>query len=319
MLASLSHPHVIKYIEHFEDDTSLYIVTEYLPGGELFERIVQRQYYSEQDVRAVMKTLLETIKYCHDRGVVHRDIKPENILLQNPEDDASVKLADFGFAKKVDESSFSMLQTACGTPGYVAPEILGSKEAPYDKRVDVWSLGIVAYILLCGYPPFREKTQKALFARIRKAQYEFDSPWWDPVSDAAKDFVRKMIVVNPDERATLEDLLQHEFLQSSLSIGDLTDNLNQLRDWNAKRKIDLLKNTWSAVTAFKSFGKQRSSRRDFASDANAADDRTTSAVDEGQEKLPAPPPSPGQQQPVELGGNLDPIFEQNAHNELSLA
>jgi len=247
ILASIDHPHVIKYVEHFENSEYLFIVTEYMPGGELFERVVEREFYNEKDVRTVMTILLQTIKYCHDRGIVHRDIKPENILLASKMDDSSIKLADFGFAKKVDFNKFTKLQTACGTPGYVAPEILTNET--YDKRVDVWSLGVVAYILLCGYPPFRKGDRKQLFKQIKAAKYEFDSPWWDPVSDQAKDFVSKMLQADPTQRATIAELLVHEFLAGNTD-RDLKSVLGPLKDWNAKRKIGLLRNAWNAVKAF---------------------------------------------------------------------
>jgi len=251
VLASLEHPNVIQYIEHFEDHHKFYIVTEYLAGGELFDRIVQKEYYNENDVRTVMRTLLKTVKYCHDLGIVHRDIKPENILLVDSKDDSSIKLADFGFAKKVDFGGFNSLQTACGTPGYVAPEIITCDT--YDKRVDIWSLGVVAYIMLCGYPPFRSDDRKNLYRMIRNAQYVFDSPWWDTVSDEAKDFVSKMLVANPSERSSIEDLLEHPFIHSTED-RDITPCLKELKSWNAKRKLALLRNTWKAAVRFKIAG-----------------------------------------------------------------
>ncbi len=333
VLASLRHPHVIRYVEHFEDRTSLFLVTEYLPGGELFERIVARDFYSERDVRTVMRTLLETIKYCHDRGVVHRDIKPENILLESRADDAQVKLADFGFAKKLDESSFSLMQTACGTPGYVAPEILstsaqaarqaalareaqavgGSPPAPapmplgYDKRVDIWSLGVVCFIMLCGYPPFREKDRAKLFRRIKTADYVFDSPWWDPVSPVAKDFVARMLQADPDARASVEELLAHEFMVGT-SDRDISASLPPMRDWNAKRKVDLLKNTWRATVAFKSqktgrrlFGRKSTGQRgDSAADRPRASTAASAASAPPENNDPRQAPSAAAPEAVQL-------------------
>ncbi|GBG34622.1 Protein kinase, putative [Hondaea fermentalgiana] len=251
ILASLRHPNVITYIEHFEDAEKLYIVTEFAEGGELFERVVEREFYAEADVRTIMIKLLKTVAFCHERGVVHRDIKPENILLASKEDDAEIRLADFGFAKQIEEDSFTNLQTACGTPGYVAPEVISRK--PYDASCDVWSLGVVAYILLCGYPPFRGTDRRALFHKIRNADYEFDSPWWDPVSDDAKNFVARMLVADPGSRAKIPDLLKDPFLVSEEHV-DISASLAPMREWNAKRKVALLRNTWQAMLRFKVFG-----------------------------------------------------------------
>lgn len=156
-----------------------------------------QSYYSEREARDLVKLLLEAIKYCHDSDIVHRDLKPENLLLTSKDDDASIKLADFGFAKKI-EFNGEGLVTACGTPGYVAPEILEGQA--YGKGVDIWSIGVITYILLCGYPPFHDDNHNALFKKIKKGKFQFDSPYWDHVSDDAKDLISKMLVVNPAER-----------------------------------------------------------------------------------------------------------------------
>jgi len=259
ILAKLNHPNVITYIEHFEDAERLYIVTEFAEGGELFERVVQREYYEEADVRKIMRKLLKTVQFCHENGIVHRDIKPENILLASKTDDDEIRLADFGFAREFVEENFSNMQTACGTPGYVAPEVISQK--PYDRACDVWSLGVVAYILLCGYPPFRGTDRRALFHKIRHANYEFDSPWWDPVSKDAKDFVSKMLVADPQKRSTIPDLLGHPFLASSMHV-DLSSSLEPMREWNAKRKVTLLRNAVQAMIRFKAFGTSRKSLSD---------------------------------------------------------
>lgn len=124
-------------------------------------------------------------------------MKPENLLLTSKEDDASIKLADFGFAKKLDFAEGG-LNTACGTPGYVAPEILQGKK--YGKGVDIWSIGVITYILLCGYPPFHDDNHNALFRKIKRGKYQFDSPYWDGVSDEAKDIINLMLIVDPDQR-----------------------------------------------------------------------------------------------------------------------
>lgn len=171
-----------------------------MEGGELFDRIVDKSYYTEREARDLVLLLLEAIKYCHSYGIVHRDLKPENVLLSSKDDNASIKLADFGFAKKLDLDSEN-LTTACGTPGYVAPEIL--KGSSYGKTVDIWSIGVITFILLCGYPPFHHDNHNALFRLIKAGKFEFSSPYWDHISDEAKDLINQMLVVDPAKRYIL--------------------------------------------------------------------------------------------------------------------
>ena len=150
-----------------------------------------------------MQTLLGAIAYCHDHDVVHRDLKPENLLLTSREDACDVKIADFGFAKYVGQNASDGLATACGTPTYVAPEILNG--FTYGKPVDVWSIGVITYVLLAGYPPFINESNSQLFKMIKRGDIEFDSPYWDDVSTDAKRFIRRMIEVNPTKRATARE------------------------------------------------------------------------------------------------------------------
>ena len=174
LLKSLRHPNIITLHEHFEDDAHYYLVTEKCAGGEIFDRIVEREFYSELKARNVARALLQAIEYCHDQGVCHRDLKPENLLLTSREDDESFKIADFGFGKRSvglasrgDHNNAYGLSTQCGTPGYIAPEILEGQR--YGKGVDIWSAGIITYILLCGYPPFHDDDLKQLFRKFARA------------------------------------------------------------------------------------------------------------------------------------------------------
>src|SRR5690606_37229524 len=152
-----------------------YLVLELMSGGELFAKIVQKEFYAEGDAQKVVKTIAEVLAYCHSLDSAHRDLKPENVLLKDSSPDAQVKIADFGFARHVNDGCV----TACGTPGYVAPAVISGKI--YDSQCDNWSLGVLTYILLCGYPPFYAKNRQDLFKSIRKANYKFDSPYWDIV------------------------------------------------------------------------------------------------------------------------------------------
>jgi calcium/calmodulin-dependent protein kinase I len=148
------------------------------------------------------------MKYCHDKGIAHRDLKPENLLLTTTTDDAIVKIADFGFAIK--GAAKSSLQTQCGTPGYVAPEILNNK--PYGKAVDMWSIGVITYILLGGYPPFHDENQKNLFKKIKKGEFEFHEEYWGAVSDEAKDLIRGLLRVDSETRLTVDQVLSHAWV-----------------------------------------------------------------------------------------------------------
>ena len=169
ILKEMKHVHIIRLFDFFTEPSTYYLVMERMRGGELFDRIVAKAYYNEKEARDTCKIVLDAVGHCHRHHVAHRDLKPENLLLLSESDDSTVKIADFGFAKKVYEKN--SLTTQCGTPGYVAPEIL--EGTPYDERADMWSVGVILYILLGGYPPFIESTQRDLFRKIRKGEYEF--------------------------------------------------------------------------------------------------------------------------------------------------
>lgn len=234
ILLEMNHPNIMRLVEVMEDSKHHYLVTELLDGGELFDRIVEKALYSEREARDVVKILLEVMVYCHERNVVHRDLKPENLLLTSKNNDSNIKIADFGFAKKV--GVVEDLSTACGTPGYVAPEILNGKA--YGKGVDIWSIGVITYILLCGYPPFHHDNQPRLFQMIKAGEYEFDEQYWDEVSEEAKDLIRRMLTVDSKQRATAQELLQHPWVVGDeVSDAPLTSAVTELKKMLAKRKF----------------------------------------------------------------------------------
>ncbi|ETV67169.1 CAMK protein kinase [Aphanomyces astaci] len=233
ILKQLSHPNIMSLHDVIEEPNVTYLVTEYIAGGELFDRIVEKTFYSENEARELVRILLGAIKYCHDHNVVHRDLKPENLLLTSADDDASIKLADFGFAK---QQSIDGLTTACGTPGYVAPEII--KGEPYGKSVDIWSVGVITYILLCGYPPFHDDNPTRLFAAIKTGSYKFESPYWDDVSADAKAFIGCMLKVHASSRATADELLKHAWMVNmDVSTAPLGTVLEELKKYNHRRKF----------------------------------------------------------------------------------
>lgn len=236
ILKEINHPNIIKLYDVFYEPEKIYLITELMSGGELFDRIVQKEYYNEQEARDVCRNLFAALNYCHERKVAHRDLKPENLLLTSREDDNNLKLADFGFAKKCPSSHCCLTQ--CGTPGYVAPEILNG--IPYGTKADMWSIGVILYILMAGYPPFNGNNQRELFRLIKKGRYEFHRQYWSNISGEAKDLVSKLLVVNPSNRFTSSEALQSEWMNKTsraLVSRDLGPNLAQFKKFNAKRKM----------------------------------------------------------------------------------
>jgi len=251
ILKEMKHVHIIRLYDFFEEPSTYYLVMERMRGGELFDRIVAKAYYNEKEARDTCKIVLEAVRYCHDNHIAHRDLKPENLLLLSETDDSAVKIADFGFAKRVYEHN--SLTTQCGTPGYVAPEIL--EGTPYDERADMWSVGVILYILLGGYPPFIESTQRDLFRKIRKGEYEFHEEYWGTVSQEAKDLISSLLTVDAGTRLTAEDALDNQWIMgddAQLAKRDLGANLEKFRNFNAKRKFRAAVSTIIAINKFNS-------------------------------------------------------------------
>ncbi|KND01960.1 CAMK/CAMK1 protein kinase [Spizellomyces punctatus DAOM BR117] len=208
ILQQVRHENIIQLYEMYENESKICLVMELVTGGELFDDIVKRGKYTEVDCARIVHKVLLAIDYLHSLGIVHRDLKPENLLLSDKSKRPKIMISDFGLSKIFNDEE--VMKTACGTPGYVAPEVL--RRQGYGKEVDLWSLGVITYILLCGYPPFYDQNNVELFKLIMAGQYRFDHPWWEPVSDVAKDFIRKLLVLNPRERATAAQALQHPFI-----------------------------------------------------------------------------------------------------------
>lgn len=210
ILCDLTHENVIFMKEYFEENNKVYLITELLMGGELLDAVLSRGSYNEADARVCFKQFLQGIEYLHSKGIAHRDLKLENLLLQSPSDITKVKIADFGLAKKARENA---MDTICGTPQYVAPEVIqGTPGLIYSPAVDLWSAGVVLFILLGGYPPFFDESEPALFEKIRRGNYSFDDPLWENISAMAKDLIRKLLVLDPAHRLTATTALQHEWL-----------------------------------------------------------------------------------------------------------
>jgi calcium/calmodulin-dependent protein kinase I len=235
LMQTLDHDGIVKMKECFDTPKVLYMVLQPMVGGELFDRIVEKEKYTEGEARDVVKRVTEAIEYCHQQGVVHRDLKPENLLLSSPDDDATVKVADFGLAKMLTKDT--QMSTACGTPGYVAPEILEGKE--YDQSVDMWSIGVIMYILLCGFPPFYDENNAALFETIKKGSYDYPAPYWDNVSVEAKELIDNLLQVEPSNRFTAAAVLDHPWIASHDTYHDnsLTGVGTELKRFNARQKF----------------------------------------------------------------------------------
>ncbi|KAF2265581.1 Pkinase-domain-containing protein [Lojkania enalia] len=228
VLMGVSHPALLCLKDTFDEDDGVYLVLELASEGELFNWIVMKQKLTEAEARKVFIQLFQGVKYLHERGIVHRDIKPENILLTDK--DLHVKLADFGLAKIIGEESFTT--TLCGTPSYVAPEILeSSNHRRYTRAVDIWSLGVVLYICLCGFPPFSDELYSpenpyTLSQQIKMGRFDYPSPYWDSVGDPALDLIDRMLTVDVDQRITVEQCLEHPWVtQQELNLNDSTDGL----------------------------------------------------------------------------------------------
>ncbi|XP_061591160.1 calcium/calmodulin-dependent protein kinase IGb [Cololabis saira] len=207
VMRRIKHDNIVGMEDFYESQTHYYLIMQLVSGGELFDRILDRGMYSEKDASRVIQQVLQAVNYLHQNGVVHRDLKPENILYYSQDEDSKIMISDFGLSKMAESG---IMSTACGTPGYVAPEVLAQK--PYSKTVDCWSIGVITYILLCGYPPFYEESETRLFSKIMKAQYEFDSPFWDDISESAKDFIRNMMQKNSNMRYTTDQALRHPWI-----------------------------------------------------------------------------------------------------------
>lgn len=235
VLLRLSHPNIIKLKEIFETPAEISLVLELVTGGELFDRIVEKGYYSERDAADAVKQILEAVAYLHENGIVHRDLKPENLLYATPAPDAPLKIADFGLSKIVEHQV--LMKTVCGTPGYCAPEIL--RGCAYGPEVDMWSVGVITYILLCGFEPFYdERGDQFMFRRILNCEYYFISPWWDEVSLNAKDLVKKLIVLDPKKRLTTFQALQHPWVTGkAANFVHMDTAQKKLQEFNARRKL----------------------------------------------------------------------------------
>ncbi|XP_028431833.1 calcium/calmodulin-dependent protein kinase IGa [Perca flavescens] len=234
ILRRIKHENVVGLEDFYESRTHYYLVMQLVSGGELFDRILDKGVYTEKDASTVIQQVLQAVSYLHKNSIVHRDLKPENLLYYNTDENAKIMVSDFGLSKTVEHG---VMSTACGTPGYVAPEVLAQK--PYSKAVDCWSIGVITYILLCGYPPFFEKNETRLFSKIMRAEYAFHSPFWDDISESAKDFIRNMMEKNPTKRFLTEQALRHPWIA-----GNAAKDLDIYQSVSEQMERNFAKSKW---------------------------------------------------------------------------
>jgi hypothetical protein len=222
ILRSLDHPHITKlydvYHDHRPPQTNMmYLVLEYITGGELFDRILTKSCYTEEEARDTTRILITAIAYLHSQNIVHRDLKPENLLMLNPNDDSAITITDFGFA--IDCHGRDELSDFCGSPSYIAPEILRGEL--YGRAVDLWSIGVIVYILLSGQMPFGGETEEEQFSQIKRGEYEYPHEAWGTISEGAKSFVSSLLKVDPSDRSDAESALNHPWvcLHTPLSLS----------------------------------------------------------------------------------------------------
>ncbi|XP_038151692.1 calcium/calmodulin-dependent protein kinase type II subunit gamma isoform X16 [Cyprinodon tularosa] len=233
----LKHPNIVRLHESISEEGFHYLVFDLVTGGELFEDIVAREYYSEADASHCINQILESISHIHQRDIVHRDLKPENLLLASKMKGAAVKLADFGLAIEVQGDQQAWFGFA-GTPGYLSPEVL--RKDPYGKPVDIWACGVILYILLVGYPPFWDEDQHKLYQQIKAGAYDFPSPEWDTVTPEAKNLINQMLTINPAKRITADQALKHPWVCQRSTVASMMhrqETVECLRKFNARRKL----------------------------------------------------------------------------------
>ncbi|XP_059373644.1 calcium/calmodulin-dependent protein kinase type II subunit gamma isoform X27 [Carassius carassius] len=233
----LKHPNIVRLHDSISEEGFHYLVFDLVTGGELFEDIVAREFYSEADASHCINQILESVSHIHQHDIVHRDLKPENLLLASKMKGAAVKLADFGLAIEVQGDQQAWFGFA-GTPGYLSPEVL--RKDPYGKPVDIWACGVILYILLVGYPPFWDEDQHKLYQQIKAGAYDFPSPEWDTVTAEAKNLINQMLTINPAKRITADQALKHPWVCQRSTVASMIhrqETVECLRKFNARRKL----------------------------------------------------------------------------------
>ena len=236
IMGMVDHPNIVRVEEYYECNGLVFIVMELMEGGELFDRLVEVEHYTEKQAVEAFRPLVDAIRYCHSMGIVHRDLKPENLLYKTKDEDSLLKVSDFGFSKFLIPKAQEQLFTACGT-------------------LDCWSLGVILYVMLCGYPPFYAEENNELFQLIKNCDYEFHMPYWENISDDAKDLIKKLLVADPKKRLSADEILKHPWITQQ----KYSSNQLQIKtDFIMKRKLRTAINaTWVIQTLQKQIKKNK--------------------------------------------------------------
>ncbi|XP_062411114.1 calcium/calmodulin-dependent protein kinase type II subunit beta isoform X8 [Sardina pilchardus] len=281
----LKHPNIVRLHDSISEEGFHYLLFDLVTGGELFEDIVAREYYSEADASHCIQQILEAVLHCHQMGVVHRDLKPENLLLASKCKNAAVKLADFGLAIEVQGDQQAWFGFA-GTPGYLSPEVL-RKEA-YGKPVDIWACGVILYILLVGYPPFWDEDQHKLYQQIKAGAYDFPSPEWDTVTPEAKNLINQMLTINPTKRISAQEALKHPWVCQRSTVASMMhrqETVECLKKFNARRKLKGAILTTMLVSRNFSVGRQTTAPASVTAAVAAAAGTTAGLVEQAKSLL----------------------------------
>lgn len=287
----IRHENVVQLVEVFDTGKTFYMVLEMCSGGELFDRIEQKDHYSEDEARAVVLQVNAALHHCHEKGVIHRDLKPENLLYSRPAPDENIKLADFGLAYVL--SPDVLVSTACGTPGYIAPEVLNN--IGYGKEVDMWALGVVMFILLSGCPPFFDDSIQSLFKLIRSGIFQFYRPEFDSVSDDAKDMIRRLLSVDKDTRMTSGEVMEHPWMKTAPGHATHLKHFQaNMHSYNVRRKfrgvvhgIQMLRQLGMTHSAGGGEGESKAETAPLKGDANES---TTGPSTAGADAVISPEP-----------------------------
>ncbi|XP_048865459.1 calcium/calmodulin-dependent protein kinase type II subunit gamma isoform X11 [Brienomyrus brachyistius] len=275
----LKHPNIVRLHDSIAEEGFHYLVFDLVTGGELFEDIVAREYYSEADASQCINQILESVSHIHQHDIVHRDLKPENLLLASKMKGAAVKLADFGLAIEVQGDQQAWFGFA-GTPGYLSPEVL--RKDPYGKPVDIWACGVILYILLVGYPPFWDEDQHKLYQQIKAGAYDFPSPEWDTVTPEAKNLINQMLTINPAKRITADQALKHPWVCQRSTVASMMhrqETVECLRKFNARRKLKgAILTTMLVSRNFSGLGRQQTSPAATTSTATLAQEACKSLL-----------------------------------------
>ena len=228
ILFETDHPNIIKLHEKIEDERNVYLVMEDCTGGELFDYIIDQGSFSERKACNVFSQIANAIKYLHAQNICHRDLKPENLLLSAPNNADCIKLIDFGLSK-ICESHDQHMKTRAGTPYYISPEVIAGD---YGLACDVWSLGVILYILIAGYPPFYGDTDQEIIRKVKSCEYEFDGDEWEVITPSCKDLIAKMLVIDPAQRMDIDQVEAHEWMTMNRDhIPDHPLNVNALKNF----------------------------------------------------------------------------------------